>query len=132
MLNLASWNRGLGTLVVTLLAAGCSSAGGRATRSPLDGDSSNVLTLTIRNEQLDQARVTAWVSSLRRNLGDVRGNTTRTFQVPMRGTETVYLTFELLLGPTCVTREVLLRPGSEVELRIPPNLNTMDAVCRND
>jgi hypothetical protein len=132
MLDQASWSKGLGTLVIALLAAGCSGAGGRATPSPFEGDASEVLTLTIRNEQLDQARVIAWVSGHRRNLGDVRGNSTQTFQVPMRGTETVYLTFKLLLGATCRTREVILGPGSEVEFRIPSNLITMDAVCRRD
>ena len=130
MLDQRSWSRSLGTLAFTLLAVGCAGGGGRASASPFDGDLSQVLTLTIRNEQLDPARVIVWVSRLRQNLGDVRGNTTRTFHVPMSGTQGVYVSFELLLGANCVTREVLLGPGDEVELRIPPNLNTMDAVCR--
>ena len=129
MLDLKSWCKGPAALAVVLLAAGCGGAGG-APPSPFDGDSSQALTLTIRNEQLDPARVTVWVSRQRRNLGEVRGNSSRTFQVPMGGLEGVYISFELLLGANCVTREVVLGPGDAIELRIPSNLNTMDAVCR--
>jgi len=86
-----------------LLAAGC---GGTAAPPPtLGGDASQALTITIRNEQIDAARITLWVNSARRRLGDVRGNSTETFQVPMPVSASVRMEFDLTLG---ASRVVLL------------------------
>jgi hypothetical protein len=76
----------LATLAVVLLAAGCGGGGGTSTPEPaFDGDLSQVLTITIQNQQIDAARITLFINSRRERLGDVRGLSTRTFHVPMRG-----------------------------------------------
>ena len=128
MFDMGSGRKLLGTVVVALLAAGC---GGTAAPPPtLRGDASQALTITIRNEQIDAARITLWVNSARRRLGDVRGNSTETFQVPMPVSASVRMEFDLTLGPTCVTRDVFLAPGDVIDVRIPSDLRMMQAVCR--
>ncbi len=131
MFDMSSGRKLLGTFVVALLAVGCGGGGGTsAPRPAFDGDQSQVLTITIRNEQLDVARVTLWINSVRQRLGDVRGNATETFHVPMRSSAPVRMTFDLTLGASCVTRDIFLAPGDVVETRIPVDLRMMQAVCR--
>ncbi len=121
----------LGTLAVALLTVGCGGGGGTSAPPPnFSGDRSQALTITIRNEQLDVARVTLWINSVRQRLGEVRGNGTQTFTVPMQRSDPVRMQFDLTLGASCVTRDVVLGPGEVVEVRIPVNLRMMDAVCR--
>lgn len=131
MFDVAFGRKLLGTIAFVLLAAGCGGSGGTQAPVPaFDGDLSQVLTITIRNEQLDLARVTLWINGQRRRLGDVRGINSQTFHVPMSGRDPVRMSFDLTLGRSCVTRDVMLGPGESVEVRIPVNLNMMAAVCR--
>ncbi len=129
MFDIGSRKKLLGMFVGALLAAGC---GGTSAPPPtLSGDASQALTITIRNEQIDAARITLWLNSTRRRLGDVRGNSTETFQVPMRTSASVRMEFDLTLGPTCVTRDVFLAPGDVIDVRIPSDLRMIQqAVCR--
>ena len=130
MSDAGSGRKLLGTLA-TLLAAGCGGGGGTAASPPaFDGDQSQVLTITIRNERLNVARVTLWINGVRQRLGDVRGMQTETFDVPMQRSQPVRMSFDLELGTSCVTRDIVLGPGEEIETRIPVNLSTMGAVCR--
>ena len=131
MFDLGSGRKLLATLAVALLAAGCGGSGGASAPPPaFDGDQSQVLTITIRNDQLNAARVTLWINSVRQRLGDVRGMQTETFHVPMERSQPVRMSFDLELGASCMTREVVLRPSEVVEVRIPVNLSMMQAVCR--
>ena len=131
MFDVDSSRKLLGTLAVALLAAGCGGSGGTSPPPPaFDGDLSQVLTITIRNDQLDAARVDLFIAGTRQRLGDVRGNMEETFHVPMDRPERVRMEFDLSLGASCVTRDVLLRPSEEIDVRIPVNLNMMQAICR--
>ena len=131
MFDMGSGRKLLGTVVVALVATGCGGGSGTPAPAPtFDGDPSQVLTITIRNEQIDVARVTLWMNSVRRRIGDVRGNTTETFHVPMRGNASVRMEFDLTLGANCVTRDIFLGPGDVIETRIPSDLRMMQAVCR--
>jgi len=128
MFDMGSGKKLLITVVVALLASGC---GGTSAPPPtLSGDASQALTITIRNEQIDAARITLWVNSARRRLGDVRGNSTETFQVPMPVSASVRMEFDLTLGASCVTRDVFLAPGDVIDVTIPVDLRMMQAVCR--
>ena len=121
----------LATFFVVLFAAGCGGGGGTSTPQPaFDGDLSQVLTITIRNEQIDVARITLFINSRRERLGDVRGLATRTFHVPMRGGASVRMSFDLTLGASCVTRDVELGPGDVIQAVIPVDLRLMQAACR--
>ncbi len=131
MFDVGSGRKLLGTMAFALLAAGCGGGGGTQAPVPaFDGDLSQILTITIRNEQTDMARVTLWINGARRRLGDVRGLNSQTFHVPMEARDPVRMSFDLTLGRSCVTRDVMLGPGESVEVRIPINLNMMAAVCR--
>ncbi len=127
MFDVSSAKKLFGTLAVALLAAGC---GGTAPPPPaFTGDASQVLTISIQNQQIDEARITLWISGVRRRLGDVRGNRTETFQVPMTVSEPVRMEFDLTLGARCVTRDIVIGPGEVIEVIIPVNLRMMAAVC---
>ncbi len=103
---------------------------GAAPPPTLGGDASQALTITIRNEQIDAARITLWVNSARRRLGDVRGNSTETFRVPMPVSASVRMEFDLTLGARCVTRDLFLAPGDVIDVTIPVDLRMIQAVCR--
>jgi len=131
MFDLGSGKNLLTTLAIVLLVAGCGGGGGTSTPAPaFDGDPSQVLTIVIRNEQIDVARITLWVNSVRRRLGDVRGLQTQTFRVPMDRGASVRMEFDLMLGANCVTRDVELGPGDVVQTVIPLDLRYIQAVCR--
>ena len=118
-------------MLAALFAAACGGGGGTSAPAPaFDGDSLQGLTITIRNEQINTARISLWINSARRRLGDVRGNATETFQVPMRTSASVRMSFDLTLGASCVTRDVVIGAGDVIEVTIPVNLSTMQAVCR--
>ena len=130
MFDISSRKKLLGMFVGALLAGGC---GGTSAPPPTlpGGDASQALTITIRNEQIDAARITLFLNSTRQRLGDVRGNSTETFQVPMRVSASVRMEFDLTLGASCVTRDIFLAPGDVIDVRIPVDLRMMQAVCRD-
>ena len=119
------------TLAFALLATGCGGGGATSTPEPaFEGDLSQVLTITIRNQQLNDARVFLLIDSQRTRLGTVMGNRQETFHVPMTHISRVHMEFDLTLGEHCVTTDVSLGPGDDVDVTIPSNLNMMAAVCR--
>ena len=127
--------RGVGiALVVSLVAAGC--AGGGAGSGPpepaFEGDLSQVLTIEIRNDQMDEARVQLWIDRNRERLGVVRGFSIETFHHPMDRIAQVHMEFDLTLGEHCVTQSISLGPGDDISVTIPSNLNMMAAVCRRN
>jgi len=131
MSDLRSGRKVVGAVALTLLAVGCGGGSAGPTPAPaFDGDLSQVLTIEIRNERLDAASIFLFIEGSRQRLGDVRGNQTQTFHVPLERASQITMTFNITLGPSCVTRSVVLRPGEEIRVRIPVNLNTMQAVCR--
>ena len=131
MFDIGSGRRLLGALALMLPAIGCGGGGGTATPEPaFEGDLSQVLTVIITNERLDAADVVLWIDGARQRLGDVRGNRTETFHIPMERSAPVRMTFDIPLGPECVTRDIVLGPGEEIRARIPVNLSVMQAVCR--
>jgi hypothetical protein len=131
MFELSPGRKVVGAVALALLAVGCGGGGAAPTPAPaFAGDLSQVLTIEVRNERLDATSIFLFIEGSRQRLGDVRGNQTETFHVPLERPSQITMTFNITLGPSCVTRSVVLRPGEEVRVRIPANLNTMEAVCR--
>ncbi len=132
MFDVSAGRKLLATLAVALLAAGCGGGGGTSAPPPaFDGDQSQALTLTVRNDQLNVARVTLWINGIRQPLGDVQGNGNRTFRVPLERPEPIRMEFDLMPGPRCGTQETVIRPGEVLDVTIPVNLNMMiRATCR--
>ena len=131
MFDVSAGRKLLATLAVALLTAGCGGGGGTSAPPPaFDGDASQALTITIQNQQLDAARVALYINGARQSLGEVRGMQSQTFQVAMERSYPVRMVFDLTLGASCVTRDVVLRPGESIQVTIPVNLQMMAAVCR--
>jgi hypothetical protein len=128
-----SVKRALAIAAVAMIVSGCA-GGGRTLRAPAPsfGGSSDArgLTITIENQQLNEARVTLWIDGSRRRLGTVQGHSQETYQVEMSGASNVKVEFDLTLGAHCETRQVPLSPGDVIRMVIPPNLNMMQAICR--
>jgi hypothetical protein len=119
----------LGVLGVALLASACTPAGPRP--EPVSpADPSTLLTLTVQNDQLGEARVWLYVDNVRQVLGTVRGATEEIFYHPLSQVARVRMEFDLTLGEHCVTPEYTLGPGDDISTIIPANLNMMVAVCR--
>jgi hypothetical protein len=133
MLRAMSPRRLPAALAFAFLAAGCGGGGSTSTPEPaFGGDPSQVLTVTIRNDQMNEARITLFLDRTRTRLGTVRANQSETFRVPIRNVMPVRLEFDLTLGAHCVTRDASLGPGDNIEVTIPVNLNMMAAVCRRN
>lgn len=114
--------------VLTIVLAGCSTgAGGREVA--FRGDSAPGLTVTIRNQRTQDARMWIWIEGRRESLGTVQSTDTETFRVRMDQVSTVRLEFDLTLGPHCVTRTASLEPGARLDVAIPVNLRLMEARC---
>jgi hypothetical protein len=117
-------------LAFSLTTTGCGAGVASTPRAAFSGNRDEVLQITVRNQQLNEARVWLWVDGQRQRLGSVRGNENETFFHPINNISTVHMEFDLTLGQRCITANVSLGPGDVVEAVIPPNLNMMAAVCR--
>ena len=93
-------------------------------------DLSTVLAITIRNEQLEEARTWLWVEGQRYRLGSVRSNQTETFYYPLDGIRNLHLEFDVMLGQRCITADRNYGPGESVDVRIPSNNVGFPGVCR--
>jgi len=116
-------------VVGLLLLAACGPHVPRTTTTP-PSDLSKVLTITVRNDQLQEVRTWLWVDSERVRLGDVRGNQSATFYFRLDAIRRLHLEFDVTLGQRCVTTDASFGPGESVNVRIPSNLVTFQGVCR--
>jgi hypothetical protein len=119
----------LGVVGFALMASACTTAGPRPEAEP-PSDPSTLLTITVRNDQLDEARVWLYVDNVRNAMGTVRGGSEETFYQPLSDLARVRMEFDLTLGDHCVTPEYTLGPGDDIAALIPTNLSMMVAVCR--
>lgn len=121
----------LATLAFALIVTGC--AGGGAAPAPQPAailNPSQVLTITVWNDQLNEVGIWLWMEDRRKRVGHVRANSSETFQVPMSFVTPVHLEFDLTLGERCVTGGIVLGPGDAIEATIPRNLSMIQLVCR--
>lgn len=123
--------RFLSVFLSVVLTVGCGPGVPSAPRPAFDGNLDEVLEIKVANHQLDEARVWLWVDGQRERLGSVRGSSSETFFFPMDGIRTVHMEFDLTLGAHCVTTNVSLGPGDQIDATIPSILTTMLAVCRS-
>ncbi len=130
MKPLVSMKRALLSLVVMFAAASCGPGSAAPPPEPFDGDVNTVLTIAVMNQQLEEARVWLWVDGQRERLGSVRANQNRTFYFPMDQIRTVHMEFDVTLGQRCVTTDVSLGPGDDIQATIPQNLVAFAGVCR--
>ena len=120
----------LAWLLIAFAGSACASAGSGGQSQPFSGDPDEVLTITVRNQQLEEARVYLWVDGQRERLGSVRSNASQVFHHPMNQIRTVQMEFDITLGPRCITQGVSLGPGDDVEATIPSQLVAFAGNCR--
>lgn len=120
----------LALLLIGGVAAGCASAGSAGSTRDFSGADDEILTITVRNHQLDEARVYLWVDGQRERLGSVRSNASEVFHHPIDAIRAVQMEFDVILGPRCITPEVSLGAGDEVEATIPSQLVAFAGNCR--
>lgn len=94
-----------------------------------DSGGGDVVSIRVRNQQLEEARVYLYLDGQRQRLGSVQGNETRTFRHPIDGIRRVNIEFDITLGARCVTRGVSLGPGDAFEMTIPSILTGFDGSC---
>ncbi|HSM03292.1 MAG TPA: hypothetical protein VK858_01670 [Longimicrobiales bacterium] len=119
-------------LALTLASAACSSGQPSSIAATTDApdDLTNVLTVTVHNDQLDEVRTWLFVEGQRVRLGPVRAGTSETFYYTLPGPRQVRLEFDVTLGRRCVTQDAPLRPGDNISVRIPAQLIAFTGVCR--
>ena len=130
MSSLKSVRNVCATTALAVLVSACGGGVAAPPPEPFDGDLSTVLTIEIRNQQLEDARVWLIVDGQRQTLGSVRGNRNETFYHPMDGVRSVHMEFDITLGPRCLTRDVTLGPGDDVQATIPSMLTAFAGICR--
>ena len=124
-----------GPALLTLLALagalglGACSTGMGGEEVSFRGDSAPGLTITVRNQRTQNARLWIWIEGRRESLGTVPSTAEETFRVRLDLVSRVRLEFDLTLGPRCFTRTVSLEPGTRLDVTIPVNLRLMDANC---
>lgn len=111
------------------LSSGCTTGSGGRDVS-FRGDSAPGLTVTIRNQRTQEARLWIWIDGRRESLGTVQPTDTETFRVRLDRISDVRLEFDLTLGARCMTRTARLEPGTRLDVSIPVNLQYMDVRCR--
>ena len=117
-------------LTVALMGAACAPGTTAAPPEPFSGDADEVLTIMVRNQQLEEARVYLWLDGQRQRLGSVRAGAAEVFHQPLDQIRTVQMEFDITLGPQCITQGVSLGPGDDVEATIPSQLVAFAGACR--
>lgn len=117
-----------GPLLLAVMIGGCTSGSGGREVS-FRGDSAPGLTITIRNQRTQAARLWVWIEGRRESLGTVQPTATETFRARLDRISDVRLEFDLTLGARCMTRTVRIEPGTRLDVTIPVNLRYMDARC---
>lgn len=116
-------------VLLTTLVGGCTTgSGGREVSFRGDGAAQG-LTVTVRNQRTQSARLWIWIEGRRESLGTVQSTATETFQARLDRVSDVRLEFDLTLGARCVTRTVRLEPGTQLDITIPVNLRMMEVRC---
>ncbi|MDH3270287.1 MAG: hypothetical protein OEN56_03080 [Gemmatimonadota bacterium] len=124
--------RGAWMMIVVAALVGTSACGSApANRTPsFRGDSAPGLTITIRNQRMQDARFWIWTDGRRESLGTVRSTETKIFRTRLDRISDVRLEFDLTLGDRCSTRTARVEPGARLDVTIPTNLRLMDVRCR--
>lgn len=123
--------RMLSLIMLTLMGTGCAAGSAAEPSQPFSGDVEDVLAITVRNQQLADARVHLLVDRQRVRLGTVRAGASEVFRYPMDQIRNVQIEFDVTLGPRCITQGMPLGPGDEAEATIPSQLVAFPGACRS-
>lgn len=117
----ARTGRVAGVVAVLALAGACASSGGPANGAdPFGGEGARPSTvrLIVQNLNFSDARLYAIRRGGRTSLGVVGGKQTQEFTLDWSLPESLQIEINMLAGPQCYTREMLVDPGDVLELQI--------------
>lgn len=113
-------------LAVALLLGGCT-AGGRGADDPFAAPSERPgqgrVQVRVENQNFNDATVHALRGGERVRMGDVTGNSERSFTVRWNFTLPIEFEIDLIGGQGCRVRPMSVDPGDRVWVRIPTRLN---------
>ena len=81
------------------------------------------ISIVVVNDNFYDVTVYALLDADRRRLGSVVGNTTEEFDLGYRPGSTLRFEIRLLAGRSFVTEPILVSPGEEVTVQVPPHLH---------
>jgi len=117
-------------IVVGLLLAGCQSSGSSYQSEPFTtGGQASEVHLIVQNRNFADVRLYALRRGRREILGTVGGKTDAEYDIDWDLSDPLQIEIDLLAGPTCFTRELLVDPGDIIELQIAPTFS-QSAACR--
>lgn len=119
----------LGATALTLLVVGCASVGGAEDPFERARQGEGEITILVRNRNFNDARLEAIGGGRRVRIGTVGGTESGTFRLDWNFTARLAIEIDLVPGPSCVTREMPVSPGDELELEIASTLHLTQA-CR--
>lgn len=104
-------------LLALMMLSSCVIGGGQQAPWRPDGE----ISIEVMNDNFADA--TIWLiaqNSQRDRLGTVTGKSRETFVVRWDSTEPLRLELDLLAGPRCRTRQIVVEPGDALQLEIQP------------
>jgi hypothetical protein len=81
------------------------------------------ISIVVVNDNFYDVTVYALLDGDRRRLGSVVGNTTEEFDLGYRLGSTLRFEIRLLAGRSFVTEPILVSPGDEIIVQVPPHLH---------
>lgn len=106
-------------LGLAMLMVGCGSSGSSQEGDPFAGRAQDAtVRIIVQNLNFADARLYTIVRGARRQLGIVGGKQDAEFTLPWTIPEPLQVEINLLAGPQCYTRELMVDPGDIIELQI--------------
>lgn len=107
-------------LVLGVALSGCASSTGSSNPGPFDTSSARPadVQLIVQNRNFADARLYTIQRGKRTQLGTVGGKRDAEFTLPWTMSDPLRIEINLLAGPTCTTREMLVDPGDILDLQI--------------
>ena len=107
------------TAVLCMVLAGASFGCGTS-RSPLVDPDEARIHIEVLNRHFQDATLHAIWAGNRRRLGTVIGITTAEYRLPWTFSEILQIEIDLLAGPECTTRGIVVNPGDIILVEIDP------------
>jgi hypothetical protein len=120
----------IAALVLGLMLVGCGSSGSSPQGDPFSGGNRDAtIQLIIQNLNFSDARLYTIVRGARKQLGIIGGKQDAEFTLPWTIPEPLQIEINLLAGPQCYTREMMVDPGDIIELQI-STVFSQSSACR--
>lgn len=112
--------RAVGAIALGAIVLGASAcaAGSGPSREAFDDVRPTSVRLIVQNMNFSDVRLYALRRGARRNLGTVTGKQDREFNLVWDTPDPMVVEIDMVAGPKCFTRELIVDPGDILELQI--------------